>query len=124
MLERIGLTELATPCLTRDRGAEAYENLLPRLQDRVELDLDADIISSSFLDELILRLDRDKLLDRVIFIVGESAHISKLEHISGTRETTILVQDDDYPPAAPVSPKPFRAGQATFVRSKQSTPTP
>ena len=84
MLERIGLTELATPCLTRARGAEAYENLRPRLRGKVQLDLDADIVSSSFLDELILRLDRDKLLDRVIFIVGESAHISKLEHISGT----------------------------------------
>ena len=118
MSERIGVTELATPCLTRARGVEAYENLRDRLQGTVELNLDADIVSSSFLDELVLRLDGAKLLDKVIFTAGEKAYLSKLAYIAGTRGTSILVQEDDYSVAGPVSPKPFRAVRATFARSK------
>ena len=122
MLERIGLTELAETCLTRARGAEAYEKLRCRLKGTVELYLDADIISSSFLDELTLKLDAAMQLDKVIFIAVEGAHLSKLAYIAGTRGTSILVQGDDYPVAAPVSPKQFRAGQPTFAQSKGSTP--
>ena len=119
MLERIRLTDLAEACLTRARGAEAFENLRSDLRGAVELDLDADIVSSAFLDELILRLDEARLLGRVIFITGESPYLSKLAHSAGTRGTSILVQGGEYPVAAPVSPKQFRQGRATFAPSKQ-----
>jgi STAS-like domain of unknown function (DUF4325) len=76
----VTISDLSSPSLTRERGAEAYAQL-EKLFDHqhIELSLDsADSLSTSFLDELICKLRDSDRLERITFVTSkERVRISR-----------------------------------------------
>ena len=99
MAVAIDVKELSPVTLTRRRGAEAFGSLQARLgqQDRgVGIDLDStEMLSASFLDELILRLAEHDLLKKVAFVTREPQTIRKLGIISHERKLTVFLRTSD-----------------------------
>ncbi|MGH7988220.1 MAG: hypothetical protein ACREQX_18285 [Candidatus Binataceae bacterium] len=88
----VKVTDLATSCLTRPRGDEAYEKIRRYLDEygSVDLDLDAtEAPSSSFLDEIALRLQGSDLLDAVTFVTRKDRVRKRLSMIAGIRQLTL-----------------------------------
>jgi len=89
----IKITELSPVCLTRPRGDEAFDKLRPYLEmsgATVDLDLDAaEAPSSSFLDQLILRLLSSNQLDAVTFVTRTDRVRKRLAAIAGARRLTL-----------------------------------
>lgn len=94
---RIKVTDLAFPCLTRPRGEEAYAKFRPLIDEHgaVDLDLDAkDAPSSSFLDEIILKLQSSGHLDRVTFVTRSDRIKSRLSTIADIRHVALYFKPD------------------------------
>lgn len=88
----IKVVDLASPCLTRPRGEEAYKKFRPLVEQSSAIDVDldsADAPSSSFLDEFILKLQESNLLDRVTFVTSKERVRKRLAIIAGTRRLTL-----------------------------------
>ena len=96
-IRKISLTTLVPYCTTRRRGEEACESLLSVMQEGpVVLDLDdADALSLSFLDGLILHLMHSGHLDNVMFATTNSFTETKLERLAGTRGAKIRLINSD-----------------------------
>jgi hypothetical protein len=94
MSRRIEVTELAGATVSRPRGAEAYAKLHQLLaQGPLDVALDgARILSASFLDELVLKLQRARELESVTFLVTDESTTRKLERIASIRAAIIYVQ--------------------------------
>ena len=92
-IRTVALSELSSSFSTRRRGAEAYDRLLPLLQDGpVVLDLDGiEIMPASFLDALILRLIDSGHVDDVAFKTTNPRAEDKLRRLSGLRGVDIFV---------------------------------
>ena len=88
---KVSLTELSTGFSTRKRGEEAYEKLLPKLLDRtLVLDLDGtNVLSTSFLDGLLLQLINNDYLSNVVFATSDPLTKIRLERLSGARAADI-----------------------------------
>jgi hypothetical protein len=95
---------LATSCLSRARGKEAFAKLASLLgADPIRIDLDCvDTLSTSFLDEMILRLKESKSLKAVCFVTGRPLVKRKLSQISGVRCVEIYASATPTEPAVPV----------------------
>jgi len=94
---RIKAVDLAFPCLTRPRGEEAYAKLRPFIDEHgaVDLDLDAkDAPSSSFLDEIILKLQSSGDLDRLTFVTRSDRIKSRLSTIADIRHVALYFKPD------------------------------
>lgn len=93
----VDLPSLVTKSTTRERGDEAFDKLLPLLKiECVEVDLThADILSISFLDELILRTAKENLLNSLIFIT-DAERLPKIERAFSMRnlEGKYRLRDD------------------------------
>ena len=92
---RVALAGLSTGFTTRTRGEEAYKKLLPELiKGTVVLDLDGtDVLSTSFLDGLLLQLIKDDHLGNVMFATSNPLTQIRLERLSGTRSVDIQIMN-------------------------------
>jgi hypothetical protein len=90
--KRIHITELCSPCIMRWRGQQAYDKLEKYLAlGHVEVDLDgAELLSMSFLDELVSKLVASNSLDKVTFVVNEPVVRDKLARIAGIRAISLF----------------------------------
>ena len=91
MAQRVEISQLASPCMARRRGEEAYEALVTYLRKGpVDILLDGvGIVSTSFLDALVCNLSRAGQTDAVSFVSGDPSILDKLARISGARSVTI-----------------------------------
>lgn len=117
--KHIFIEQLAQPCITRQRGKEAFSKLQEYLMETpVEIDFgNCETVSLSFLDELISQIRQFSELNKVIFRVPNSLIEDKLARISGFRNVAIFHQTNnkvvcEVTPQLPVSVK------ATFVSDK------
>jgi hypothetical protein len=88
MKQILRIEELASPCLSRARGQEAFDKLLPLVAGKcVTIDLDcAETLSTSFLDEFVSRLNESHALDLVCFVTARQRVRRKLSQISTVRD--------------------------------------
>ena len=88
---RVKIQDLSPVCVTRRRGADAFEALM-KLDDgsNIEIDLNGtEMLSLSFLDELIYRLHQKLASERVAFVTSSPNHLAKLGRISGYRKIAV-----------------------------------
>jgi hypothetical protein len=119
MEKKISINQLASSLITRSRGLEAYHALCRYINaGRIELDLNTgDLISLSFLDEIILRLRAGDQLDRIIFLIGNLSVHEKLRQIASVRRVSFLVRTQGGAAAVLIEPK---APDALVVKGSQS----
>jgi len=113
------ITELSSVCSTRKRGLEAWENLKRHLDtDSIEIDLgNVDIVSFSFLDELIRQIVAGQVdPQRIIFKVSDPAVRDKLEREAAIRCVFLQYWSDGK--LNQIVPKPPLSSEATFVSEK------
>jgi hypothetical protein len=94
----LSIKELSTSTVTRTKGNEAYRNLTGHLAstDRLWIDLrNHELISFSFLDQLIFRLEDSQVLQKVTFITSDTSY-ERLAQIAALRKATIYYQKDDH----------------------------
>ena len=109
---RVKVQDLAPSCLTRHRGNQAYQTLL-KMDDgsQIEVELDgAEILSLSFLDELVFRVNQTGAGDRLVLVSENPDHIGKLARISGFRGVTIRRMSNGRP--EPIPPERSSAPEA------------
>ena len=85
----IKLTSLVPKTITRQRGTEAFNKLRLMLSkdEWIELDLsDADTISSSFLDEIVIQSSRESVLNHLLFVIKSAENQKKLERVFSMRD--------------------------------------
>jgi len=82
---------------TRARAAEAVTELWPHLEQglSVKLDLEGDIVSMSFLDEVVRRLLESGRLDQVVFSIHSQDVLDKLARIADVRHAPIVYMGVD-----------------------------
>ena len=87
---KLSVKELSYPCVLRKRGFEASVELLKCTDAEIEIDLhDVEVISLSFLDELIYRINLANKLESVVFKIYDEIMKEKLERISEIRSVSI-----------------------------------
>ncbi len=96
-IKAININKLARPCITRDKAKDAISNLRKYVNDKqVVIDTNSvELISLSFLDELVFWIVRSGLMRRVIFRVDDPIIYDKLAHIVAFRQVVILCQSKD-----------------------------
>lgn len=84
--------------------------LFGRLGDEpIELTLDgAELVSASFLDEVVRQLAETQALDRVTFVTGDNWMVQKLGRIAAIRGQTIYTRSPTDDSRRPVSARPVR----------------
>lgn len=95
----LSIRELSSSTVTRTKGNEAYRNLTGHLAsaDRLWIDLrDHELISFSFLDQLISRLDDSQVLHKITFILASDSSYERLAQIAALRNAIIYYQKDDH----------------------------
>ena len=112
----IPLSHLSASFSTRRRGAEAYDRLLPLLEDGpVVLDLDGiGVMPASFLDALILRLMDSGHTGDVSFKTTKTRAKEKLRRLSGLRGVDIFLHQQSGAPEKlkPNPPEPLHVHHA------------
>ena len=93
---KLNIKELSYPCVLRKRGFEASVELLKYTDTEIEIDLrDVEVISLSFLDEFIYRINLANKLGLVVFKICNEAIKEKLERISAIRSVSINYRYND-----------------------------
>ena len=117
--ERIFIERLVQPCITRNRGKEAFNKMQEYLiAASVEIDFsNCEMVSLSFLDELIIQIHRNFKLSNVVFRVPNQLIEDRLARISGFRRVTIYsrINNKAIHEVTPQLPIPEKAN---FVSSK------
>lgn len=87
----VDITELTNPCITRNRGKEAAEKLSNYVGScLVDINLNnADVISLSFLDELIHHYTKAVDNGHITFSTTNKSVEAKLSRIAAVRSVTI-----------------------------------
>lgn len=108
MLGRISFNQLSESGIGRARGQLAFRNLQSHLAaELVEIDFAGqDLVSMSFLDELVLRLIESNQLARVIFVGSDPLVLEKLAQVAAIRNATIFVQSKRGELKRVLKPKP------------------
>src|ERR1700722_11764984 len=91
-MKSIWINELAAPSLNRERGREAFEKLrsfAENSQSWVLLD-NSRTLSTSFLDELLLRLSSSGILNSVCFVTNSPRTRRKLSNIAAIRDLRVF----------------------------------
>src|SRR5712692_4688770 len=110
----IRLNELSPATTTRSRGNSAFlqlRALLSKQPEPVELDLQSEVISTSFLDEIVRLLLEEGQLERVLFRVHQHEDLAKIATIAGLRNAKVryVGLDTDLPKyATPRTPAKTR----------------
>ena len=117
--KHIFIEQFVQPCITRQRGKEAFSKLQEYLMETpVEIDFsNCEIVSLSFLDELISQICKSSELNKVIFRAPNPLIEDRLARISGFRNVSIFCRTNnkavyEVTPQLPVLEK------ATFVSDK------
>lgn len=109
-MERIiPVTKLAASTATRLRGQGAYVQLEEHLKagESVSLDLrDQELVSMSFLDQIVLNLKAADLLDKVTFLVNDPAIHQRIARIAAFRDAVIYYAPSASEPRKPIKPQP------------------
>ena len=91
----VSILNLAPFYSTRERGNEAYRNLVPHLTKTLLLDLDGPkVITPSFIDSIILRLKEHNQTRMVRFKASDQFTIDALTRICNLRETKLVEHND------------------------------
>jgi len=119
MENKIHITELANPCITRERGKEAVNNLRKYMKDNsVLIDLNnVEILSMSFLDEFIFWLAGSAVMRKVVFLVNEPTVYDKLARIAAIRNVWVYYRDSNNENRE-ISPKKSISYKAKFMPLK------
>ena len=118
----VDISELSRILTTRGRGTEAYQVFLPHFRKgAVTIDLDgAEIVSASFLDGLLLRLNEGGFLATVSFKTSSPRLHSRLQRLSADRGIDIYRYSDGrirkVEPSG--SARELQGGQFTSVKPK------
>ncbi|MBI3245892.1 MAG: hypothetical protein HYZ50_05240 [Deltaproteobacteria bacterium] len=98
----ISLTKLTPSTLTRPRGEVVGRELAAKVEaGAIELDLSNTSPSLSFLDGLILTLQKEDTLERVTFVTKDPTVRDKLTRISRERSLSFLISDGESNPQLP-----------------------
>ncbi len=118
-MRSIHVNQLSQHFITRKRGLEAYKKLYRHLNlGPIVLNLnDVDMISYSFLDEIILMASKTSKLDKIVFCANSNALTDKLARISGVRNYHINIVTSNNN-STKIRPKNFSCRQAIFADSK------
>ncbi len=94
MVQRVDVKSLSPSTITRARGEEAFKKLRELLErGAVELQLDSvDLLSMSFLDEIVRLLASRRQTEQVTFVTDDPATMDKLERIAAVRSADICVR--------------------------------
>jgi len=105
---RARIDEIVPTGLTRRRGKQAYDEIHTRDSGgRICVELDqSELISLSFLDEIIFSADRDGMLGRVVFVTRNPDYVRKLGRVSHIRELEVRRLVDGKPEAVDPDPGP------------------
>jgi len=98
MVTVFNVRELSYPCVLRRRGLDASKKLVKRISTAKDVEVDlhnVEIISLSFLDELIFRTYLSGKLESVVFRVHDRSIEEKLERISAIRALNIKYRFND-----------------------------
>jgi hypothetical protein len=108
MLVRIPFKELSQSGIGRARGHMAFRILKTHLAaESVEIDFAGqDLVSMSFLDELVLRLIESNQLEKIVFVASDPLVLEKLAQVAAIRSATIFVQSKTGEPKRVLKPKP------------------
>jgi len=101
----VRITELTSRGLTRRRAQQAYSELAAR-DDGTDITIrldDAELLSLSFLDELVAKLAEGGLLPRVTFAVDRPDYVNRLRRVRDARDVELFRNEGDQ--RRPVSPK-------------------
>lgn len=113
----IPLSRISTSFATRRRGSEAYDRLLPLLDDGpVVIDLDcAGAMPAAFLDALILRLVDSGHMGHVVFRTTNERSKDKLRRVGGLRGVDLFLHRDVGDPErlVPRLPDPLKVRHVT-----------
>lgn len=105
MNRQISIRDLSRSTVTRSRGNQAYLKLLEYLRSGEELQIDLrgqELISISFLDELVIKLNAARLLDRVTFLLSAEDTYKRLAQIAAIRNARIFYQRTEREARQPV----------------------
>ena len=118
-MRNIHINQLSQHFITRKRGLEAYMKLYRHLNlGPVILNLNkVDIISYSFLDEIILMAAKTSKLDKLVFDTSSKSSQDNLARIAGVRKIHIKVMTSTNS-VREIKPKSFLYKQAIYVNSK------
>lgn len=122
MKRRLLVKELSESTVTRPRGHEAYRELLEYLKTGEPLEIDLrgqELISGSFLDEIIINLKASNLLDKVTFLLSAEDTYKRLARIAATRNAQIFYRPSEHGDRRVVEPKAFP--DLPFRRARSAT---
>ncbi|HEY1267846.1 MAG TPA: hypothetical protein VGH16_11365 [Candidatus Binatia bacterium] len=106
----VPVLQLSSSAVTRPRGREAFTRLVGYLDDyeSVQIDLrSTELISSSFLDEVVLSLKAMDVLDRVVFLVTDLAVRQRLANIAAVRDAQIFYRTHEKSPKEIILPHEY-----------------
>jgi hypothetical protein len=116
----VQLKDLTPSAVSRSRGNEAYHKIMQHLdaEDSMEIDLRGqDLISISFLDEVVIKLQSVNLLDKVTFIfVADDIH-QRLAQIAAIRSAQIFYKCSEEEDRRIVEVRPVSGLELRKVRS-------
>ena len=123
MNQQVHVRQLSQPSVTRARGAEASVSLA-RLLDNgpIELELDGvDLLSASFLDEIVRLLAKRSQIEKVTFVTDDILTLDKLKRISAVRNARIYARGTHDAQRIMLAPRQVASGDSTFSASKVPT---
>ncbi len=89
----VKLNDIAPSSGSRARGMSAYELLQPYIEQHTDVRIDIpsdELVTASFLDELVRLLGEAGQLGHVTFVLSSDEIEVKLARISGTRQLSVL----------------------------------
>jgi len=116
----ISIKELSPSTVTRSRGSEAYTELLDYLKsgEPVEIDLRGqELISMSFLDEMVIKLSSAGLLDKVTFLVTNETIYQRLAQVAAIRCARIFYKPGEGEERKIIESKPVHDLELRKARS-------
>lgn len=118
----ISIKKLSDPSITRSRGKKAADKLVDYIkQGNIDIDLNTtDVVSLSFLDELICHFNDEVNRGKIVFITDDNFTRDKLSLISGTRNLAIHYRSKRETDAhlVPISESINLLSKSTFATSK------
>jgi len=116
----IQIKDLASSAVSRSRGLEAYEEILKQLHPDEYLEIDLrgqELISMSFLDEVVINLQSANLLDKITFIFAADDIHQRLAQIAAIRDAQIFYKTSEKEDRRIIKVRPVPGLELRKVRS-------
>lgn len=103
----VSIKKLAPSCVSRARGFTAFRNLSSYLSSGdVEVNFAGqELVSISFIDELVLRLMERNQLPNVVFVVATPDIVERLAQVAAIRDADIYIRSKPGEEKKKVEPK-------------------